>query len=424
MIICPVCETQNEPNESNCTQCKWNFTLAKKTLFLAPNQNALDRFNEQLKSYRQRYEKTQEVNQFKASIQALEQTVAQLEQNYQQVVEQNTQLEERVTQQTQQIDRLNQQIQQLAENGYLDQQDWDTNQDTTSSPDNSRDNLPINSEDTPTTPPTTPVEADIWVASNGSGDYTNIQEAIDAANDEANDEARIGIRAGDYYSSTPGQPCIVLNKPVFLIGESADATQVKLHGQVQVNTQEGGLKNMSISGENGPAVNIERGNIALENTEVLMGINAQGNASVILSDSKIHGSTTNGIRIEAGMLLMENTEVYSNAFDGIFISPEGNYTLKNSHIHDNQRYGINSRTMLGRGIIEDTRFNSNEYGGVLVLNGQHVSIKGCAINFNTGPGIYVNESRVTITGCDLAGNRGGSIEQHGNSVVNAANNQE
>jgi len=384
-----------------------------------PNQNALDSFNEQLQSYRQRYEKTQEVNQFKASIQALEQTIAQLEQNYEQVAEQNAQLTNQVTQQAQQIDRLNQQIQQLAENGYLDEQNWDTPSDATptNDPDN---NLPSNTEDTTITTSTAPVEADIWVASNGTGDYTTIQEAIDAASDEA----RIGIRAGDYYSSTPGQPCIVLNKPVFLIGESPDATQVKLHGQVQVNTQEGGLKNISISGENGPAVNIERGNIALENTEVLMGINAQGNASVILSDSKIHGSTTNGIRIEAGMLLMENTEVYSNAFDGIFISPEGNYTLKNSHVHDNQRYGINSRTMLGRGIIEDTRFNSNEYGGVLILNGQHISIKGCSVNFNTGPGIYVNESKVTITGCDLAGNRGGSIERHGNSVVNAANNQE
>ncbi|OJJ20838.1 hypothetical protein BKI52_09660 [marine bacterium AO1-C] len=418
MIICPVCETQNEPNESNCTQCKWDFTLAKKQLFLVPNQKALNGFNEQLKSYRQRYEKTQEVNQFKASIQALEQTVAQLEQNYQQVAEQNTQLEQRVSQQTQQIDRLNQQIQQLAENGYLDGQDWDTSQDTPQNATN--DNLPATSDDTSENESTPPVEADIWVASDGSGDYANIQEAIDAANDEA----KIGIRAGDYYSTTPGQPCLVMNKPVFLIGESSDATQVKLHGQVQVNTQEGGLKNISISGESGAAVNIERGNIALENTEILMGINAQGKASVILSDSKIHGSTTNGIRIEAGMLLMENTEVYSNAFDGIFISPEGSYTLKNSHIHDNQRYGINSRTMLGRGIIEDTRFNSNEYGGVLVLNGQHVSIKGCAINFNTGPGIYVNESKVTITGCDLAGNRGGSIEQHGNSTVNAANNQE
>ncbi len=418
MIICPVCETQNELTESNCTQCRWDFSLARQTLFLRPHQGALDAFNQQLTGYRQRYEKTQEVNQFKASIQALEQTVAQLEQNYQQVAEQNTQLENRITQQAQQIDRLNQQIQQLAENGYLDEQDWDNNQEAAT--DSSDDHLPATSETAPPTEPAAPVEADIWVANNGSGDYTNIQEAINAAQDEA----RIGIRAGDYYSTTPGQPCVVINKPVFLIGESTDATQVKLHGQVQVNASEGGLKNISISGENGAAVNIERGNIALENTEVLMGINAQGTASVILSDSKIHGSTTNGIRIEAGMLLMENTEVHNNAFDGIFISPEGSYTLKNAHIHDNQRYGINSRTMLGRGIIEDTRFNNNEYGGVLVLNGQHISIKGCAINFNTGPGVYVNESKVTITGCDLAGNRGGSIEEHGNSVVNAANNQQ
>lgn len=414
MTTCPVCETENETTVAQCTRCNWQLVPARKKLFLVPSQTALNQFNEQLRSARQRYEKSQEVSQFKTALSALEQTVAQLQQNYEQLQAQSNR-------QAQEITQLKTQIRQWAEDGEIpfdevdDWNDLSEHEDDATPEQNPDDTV---AEPTPTET-ASPIEADVWVATNGSGDYTSIQEAINAATNET----KIGIRAGDYYSATPGQPCVILNKPVFLIGESNDMSQVRLHGQIKVDTTEGGLKNLSISGECAYAVTIEQGNIAFENTNVLMGINARGNASVILAGSKVHGSPANGIRIEAGMLLMENTEVSENAYDGIFISPEGSYTLKSSHVHDNLRYGINSRTMMGRGIIEETRFNTNQYGGVLVLNGQYITIKDCPINFNAGPGVYINESKVTITGCDLASNQGKSIEEHGNSTVNAVNNR-
>lgn len=415
MTICPVCETQNELQAPHCIQCNWDLSPATTLLFVVPNQQVLNQYNERLKSYRQRYEKVQEVKQFKDSIQMLEQTVVQLQQNYQQ-------LEEQVKEQAQEIVQLKAQLQSSVQGTVSMPNSTPENQDNVvEEQSTANSNIPPTSTQTPeNNTPEVSIEADVWVATDGSGDYTSLQNAIDAAQAGA----KIGIKPGDYYSPIPGQPCLVLNKPVFLIGEQTDLQQVRLHGQVQVATNEGGFKNLTISGENGYAVTIEQGNIAFENIQVLMGIYAQGNSSVIISESKVHGSTSHGVRIEAGMLLMENTEICENAFDGIFISPEGSYTIKGSHIHDNKRYGINSRTMQGRGIIEDSRFNSNEYGGILVLNGQYVTIKNSAVNFNTGPGIYVNESKVTITGCDLASNQRGSIEQHGNSKVNAVNNQE
>lgn len=414
MTICPVCETQNEPQASHCAQCNWSLSPATTSLFLVPNQQVLNQYNERLKSYRQRHEKAQETKQFKENIQALEQTVAQLQQNYQQ-------LEEQVKEQAQEIARLKAQMLSSAQDNLLPSNNVPENQDNVAEEQSTTDsNTPSTTQTPEDNIPEASIEADIWVATDGSGDYTSLQNAIDAAQTGA----KIGIKPGDYYSSIPGEPCLVLNKAVFLIGGQTDLHQVRLHGQIQVITNEGGFKNLTISGENGYAVTIEQGNIAFENIQVLMGIHAQGNSSVIISESKVHGSTSHGVRIEAGMLLMENTEICENEFDGIFISPEGRYTIKGAHIHDNKRYGINSRTMQGRGIIEGARFNSNEYGGILVLNGQYVTIKNCAINFNTGPGIYVNESKVTITGCDLASNRRGSIEQHGNSQVNAVNNQE
>lgn len=171
--------------------------------------------------------------------------------------------------------------------------------------------------------------ATIYVGGSNPGNYSTIQEGIDAA--------KSGDTVYVYYSGSPYVETVNLNYPIYLVGDSPSPT---IEGSVFVYApdclvkgfrfQDGGVvvyddystieSNTIIGGTGGIGVHLESsvGHLVIYNdiwsTDV--GIRSWSGDHSRIDGNEIHDSAYSGIELEATSVIVENNNIYNSDFFG------------------------------------------------------------------------------------------------------------
>ena len=203
-------------------------------------------------------------------------------------------------------------------------------------------------------------EVKTWIVDlNGSGDFTNIQDGINAANSGDT----VFVKAATYQEN------ILLNTSISLIGEARETTIIDVRGignPLEITANGTIVSGFTFSyGDAGIVMtdshnNLIKSNICRKNTR---GIGGSLYTNTIIENNTV---TENDYGIDFGHLMgpssknntAKNNEIYSNTNAGIYVSAsEGNNSIVKNKIHDN-----------GFGIILDHTQQNEVYGNIATDN--------------------------------------------------------
>jgi parallel beta-helix repeat protein len=317
---------------------------------------------------------------------------------------------------------------------------------------------------TATTAPTVtisrPTTGDIFVFSDGSGDYPTLDEALMAVESGA----RIILEAGIYYAEEYWG--LQLDKSITILGIREDLTEihftndnyfsvennatltleaVSLHntnfsvyvedGEIIINDSRiyagknnaimlrgnstGIIQGSEIThapGAWGPCILLwENSFIEIENSYISgceYGIGFDDNASGIIRDNTIQDSIYSGIRLESyAQATIENNEIIENGYDGIYLSNHASATIRGNECSRNGSDGI----YIGDysfATVEGNTCNDNSSDGIQITGEADGSIIGNECAWNVEYGIDMMGSEALYLG---------SNNCHGNGVQDIYN---
>jgi hypothetical protein len=281
-------------------------------------------------------------------------------------------------------------------------------------------------------------QGQLLVASDGSGDFVKVQDAIQAA--QPGDIIR--VRPGDYSES------ITINKHLHLTGDG-ELSKIKLN---RVHISADGvvvrgitsLAGITLEGNNGENL---RG--VVEFCDV-MG-NVQGaiivrHGELHVIETKVHDSKRNGVVVSFnGLAIFQNCEIY-DCFFGLSFAFGGTAILHNCSIHN---VDIACAVSMGNLIIEDTliydaktglnvevdpKLTKDEMANFCLAQNCHFKNMSTAINWGNGArGIAANcsmsnvtrsvriltDNYVWVNGCKInQGDTGVFVNKPGEHVIN------
>lgn len=236
--------------------------------------------------------------------------------------------------------------------------------------------------------------------------YSNVQEAINAASDGDN----ILVRNGTYYEN------IIVNKTVSLIGESKEATIINATGSHHVVTV--------ISDDV-----VVRGFTVCDSGLVRAGICVEGSGCSILDNIFIRNHE--GIFLDGRVSIVQDNVVYNNYFIN---NHDCGILIWNSHINnitsnvvENSNFGIYLFSNASMNVIGHNRVLSNGAAGVIfnlgccnnILTNNNVSYNGYDLEIWTaGIVLAIQSNGNHIVRNNICSNRFG-INQHSGSDNNA-----
>jgi len=210
--------------------------------------------------------------------------------------------------------------------------------------------------------------ATIIVDSNGQGDYTKIQEAID----NASDGDTVYVWAGTYYEN------VIINKSINLLGNGTEKTIVN-----------GSNKNDVIILT---AVNVNISNVSIIGSEKQRsGIKIQSSKNCYIKN--INCTNNNfGIFIKDSQFInVSQSILYKNLDSGILLFNSNNCTLMNNEGINNHigiRLANSDNVFIEKNII----INSSYYDGLYLMESNSNIIKNNILNFNNDHGIHLDDS--------------------------------
>jgi len=182
----------------------------------------------------------------------------------------------------------------------------------------------------------------IYISNTEIGNYTTIQEGIDAANSGDT----IYVYNGTYYEN------IVIDKSIFLIGENITSTIID--GRVAGNTVKVNANHVTIKG-----FTIQHSGLIYPNS----GINLSSNYNIVegnLITDNFYGIT---LYFSSGNIIRGNT-IQKDDHCGIYLSSSSNNTIVNNSIKDNTYNGIGAYYSSDSNFIRGNNFKNNGFCGV------------------------------------------------------------
>ena len=220
----------------------------------------------------------------------------------------------------------------------------------------------------------------LYVGGDGSGNYSTIKDAIDAASD--------GDTVFVYNYSSPYYENIIIDKSINLTGEDRYTTVID-------------------GGNLGDVVKVDR------NWVIISGFTIQnsGDNDRGIYISSNHSNICNNIILNTGIgidlrfsdnNIISNNNIITNNKDGIYVYKSDKNTITDNIINSNNRTGILLRGS-NYNTISGNTIDSNKYLGIFITAGIIVTtlvkipsqfniIEGNHIISNNGVGIYVLES--------------------------------
>ncbi|HYN44566.1 MAG TPA: NosD domain-containing protein [Candidatus Limnocylindrales bacterium] len=230
--------------------------------------------------------------------------------------------------------------------------------------------------------------ATITVNASGGGDYTMIQDAINASNDSDS----IIVAAGNYNEN------VNVNRSVYLLGEGAGVTEVNASNSSYhvFNISRDGvvLEGFTIKGATGSnkaGIYVYRANNTSVNSNTLIS-NFNG---IILYNSSINNITHNNI-------LSANEGIYlhgsannsltgnnvSNSYDGIYLYSSDYNIVTDNIAESNKRFGI-LLYFSGNNSLRNNSINLNQNQGVQIYGSGYNNLTENTIKSNKNQGIYL-----------------------------------
>ena len=206
----------------------------------------------------------------------------------------------------------------------------------------------------------------LYVSKTGSGNFTTIQEAIDAA--FTGD--RIYVFNGTYSEN------IVIDKSIVLEGENRNLTIIdgrSAGNAIKVNSDSVTIKGFTIQ---------KSGNLYPNS-----GINLSSNYNIIngnLITDNFYGIT---LYNSFGNKIMNNT-IQNDDHCGIYLSSSSNNTFKNNTIRNNVFNGIGIYYSSENNLISGNNFINNRYCGINIRSSQENNITGNDFS-NNNIGIHI-----------------------------------
>jgi parallel beta-helix repeat protein len=181
-------------------------------------------------------------------------------------------------------------------------------------------------------------EVKTWIVDlNGSGDFTNIQDGINAANSGDT----VFVKAATYQEN------ILLNTSISLIGEARETTIIDVRGignPLEITANGTIVSGFTFSyGDAGIVMTNSHNNLIIDN---VLRKNSRGIGGSLYTNTTIENNTVteNDYGIDFGHLggpssknnTAKNNEIYNNTEAGIYVSAsEGNNSIVDNYFHDN-----------------------------------------------------------------------------------------
>ncbi len=272
----------------------------------------------------------------------------------------------------------------------------------------------------------------LYVGGSGEGNYTSIQEAINAA---SNGDT-IFVYNGMYKEN------VVIDKSINLIGESIDETIIDGNRSNDVIRVEAGnvkIANFTIqySGrkENMAGIYIVGSYCRIENCKIIKnnrGIYMISDNNVIRDCSinicsksciAVYGGNHNnfnnlslssagwcGIYIWGGNSIIENCSIRDCGTRGIYLYNGGHNTIKNCVITDTQIHGI-TLLLSDNNVITNCSFSSHKYFGIYLNQSNSNLISKCESFENKISGVFIKMcSQVVVEECNIVNNKDSGIQ--------------
>ena len=252
-------------------------------------------------------------------------------------------------------------------------------------------------------------ENTLYVGGTETGNYSSIQEAIDAANPGDT----IFIYSGTYYEN------IAINKSIILIGDNNHTTIIEGSGAETVVKITGGSVNIhGFIVRNGGWSSIHFAGISIRSNDCIInkniidnnyhGIFLENTTQNIVSFNTISNNSYGIALKNSTSASIINNNIYENINDGIYLSNCSENSIINNTIANNQQYGIQAtyagsidkqyRKESKNNFISKNLINNNKKDGIyLVLSNQNV-VENNSIDNNSGHGILLHGSNNKIFG--------------------------
>ena len=245
---------------------------------------------------------------------------------------------------------------------------------------------------------TLPVETTGWlyVGGGGPGNYTSIQNAIDAASNLDT----IYVFAETYSEN------LIIDKSITLIGEDKNLTTItgdNVQTTIEVTGEKVTIQGFTITNDgsqDGIYTSTSLHNF-VDNIITLTsyGIYLHYSSENLVTGNLFYNNTISGVYIEVGQnnSLMENT-FYNNTEEGIYLTGCGASHVENNTIFQNGK-GIHAYSANGL-IIRNNDIEANSYGihfsGVITVHSNFNTISHNMISNNTNVGIRIENSQFNV----------------------------
>ena len=211
----------------------------------------------------------------------------------------------------------------------------------------------------------------IYVSKTGSGNFTSIQEGIDAA--DSGDTVYV-------YNGTYNEN-IVIDKSLVLLGEDKNITIID--GRSAGNTIKVNANFVTIRG-----LTIQKSGLIYPNS----GINLSSNNNIIegnLITDNFYGIT---LYFSSGNIIRNNT-IQDDDHCGIYLSSSSNNTINNNTIRNNVFNGIGGYYSSDNNLIFGNNFINNRYCGVNIRVSKENNIIGNDFS-NNNIGIHIPPNNI------------------------------
>lgn len=233
--------------------------------------------------------------------------------------------------------------------------------------------------------------ATIIVNASGGGNYTKIQDAINASNDSDS----IIVAAGNYNEN------VNVNKSVYLFGEGAERTVVNANNTsspVFIIRRDGVvLQGFTIKGTTGSSmagIYVYRANNTSINSNTLIS-NSNG---IILYNSSLDNITHNNIRSSNDGIYLHRSannsltgNNVSNSFDGMYLFLSEYNNITDNIAESNGRYGIMLYSSGNNSMINNS-INLNQNQGIQIFGSGYNNVTKNTIKSNQNYGILLSNT--------------------------------